>query len=96
MVEPKKVMEEKKTAGISLPTSEMTFAWMEDDAAMGAIDTDDEMEEVKDKKPAFLQQTASGRTPKVASRYAEFSKQALIYAPVYGVICEINLPVPAL
>ena len=52
--------------------------------------------EVKDKKPAFLQQTASGRTPKVASRYAELSKQALIYAPVYGVICEINLPVPAL
>ena len=26
--------------------------------------------EAKDKKPAFLQQTASGRTPKVASRYA--------------------------
>ena len=25
--------------------------------------------EAKDKKPAFLQQTASGRTPKVASRY---------------------------
>ena len=36
--------------------------------------------EVKDKKPAFLQQTASGRTPKVASRYAELSRQALIYA----------------
>ena len=27
--------------------------------------------EAKDKKPAFLQQTASGRTPKVASRYAK-------------------------
>ena len=66
MVEPKKVMEEKKTAGISLPTSEMTFAWMEDDAAMGAIDTDDEMEEVKDKKPEIA---------KPAMSYAEAAKK---------------------
>merc|ERR1711971_324897 len=44
--------EEKKPAGISLPTSEMTYDWMEDDAAMGAIDTDEEdVEEVKEKKP---------------------------------------------
>ena len=33
--------------------------------------------EAKDKKPAFLQQTASGRTPKVASRYAQLSIRAL-------------------
>lgn len=36
---------EAKPAGIHLPTSEMTYDWMDDDAAMGAIDTDDEEEE---------------------------------------------------
>jgi hypothetical protein len=34
-----------KPTGISLPTEEMTFDWMDDDAAMGPIDTDDEEEE---------------------------------------------------
>ena len=36
---------EAKPSGIHLPTSEMTYDWMDDDAAMGAIDTDDEEEE---------------------------------------------------
>ena len=50
MEEPKKA-EEKKPAGISLPISEMTYDWMEDDAAMGAIDTDEEdVEEIKVKE----------------------------------------------
>jgi hypothetical protein len=44
-------MEEVKPAGISLPISEMTYDWMKDDAAMGAIDTDEEdVEEVKEKE----------------------------------------------
>ena len=34
--------------------------------------------EPKDKKPAFLQQTASGRTPKVASRYEQFCNRSWI------------------
>merc|ERR1711974_251270 len=50
MEEPKKV-EERKPAGISLPISEMTYDWMEDDAAMGAIDTDEEdVDEIKEKE----------------------------------------------
>merc|ERR1719239_1680960 len=46
-----KKVEDKKPAGISLPISEMTYDWMEDDAAMGAIDTDDEdVEEIEEKE----------------------------------------------
>merc|ERR1719331_3077151 len=40
-MEAKKV-EDKKPAGISLPISEMTYDWMEDDAAMGTMDSDDD------------------------------------------------------
>merc|ERR1712037_574098 len=40
MEQPKKV-EEKKPAGISLPTAEMTFDWMDDDEAVGTMDSDD-------------------------------------------------------
>jgi len=44
-------VEERKPAGISLPISEMTYDWMEDDAAMGAIDTDEEdVDEIKEKE----------------------------------------------
>merc|ERR1712130_793523 len=51
MEEVKKVDEEKKPAGISLPTSEMTYGWMDDDDVMGSIDTDEEdVEEVKEKE----------------------------------------------
>merc|ERR1719331_2112243 len=35
-----KKVEEKKPAGISLPTEEMTFDWMNDDEAMGTMDSD--------------------------------------------------------
>merc|ERR1712107_274246 len=36
-----------KTTGIALPTSEMTFDWMDDDTAVGSIESDEET----DKKP---------------------------------------------
>ena len=52
--------EEKKPAGISLPISEMTYDWMDDDAAMGAIDTDDEdMDVDKKKEPAVAKPVLS-------------------------------------
>merc|ERR1712013_126979 len=37
-----------KTTGIALPTSEMTFDWMDDDTAVGSIESEDEE---TDKKP---------------------------------------------
>merc|ERR1712130_301612 len=50
MEEVKKVEDEKKPAGISLPISEMTYGWMDDDDVMGSIDTDEEDVEEKEKK----------------------------------------------
>merc|ERR1719239_1886132 len=37
-----KKVEEVKAKGIALPTEEMTFDWMNDDEAMGTMDSDDE------------------------------------------------------
>merc|ERR1712032_1227185 len=41
---------EAKPAGIALPTSEMTFDWMDDDTAMGSIESDEEDESTEEGK----------------------------------------------
>merc|ERR1719228_848934 len=38
----KKRKEETKAPGISLPISEMSYDWMDDNVAMGSIDTDED------------------------------------------------------
>merc|ERR1712181_211896 len=65
---------EAKPAGIALPTSEMTFDWMDDDTAMGSIESEEEDESTEkgktDEQKADVPVVASEKEVKPAAGIA--------------------------
>merc|ERR1712181_81433 len=72
--EPKEAASEEKPAGIALPTSEMTFDWMDDDTAMGSIESEEEDESTEkgktDEQKADVPAVASVKEVKPAAGIA--------------------------
>merc|ERR1712192_45741 len=77
-----KKSEETKAPGIALPITEMTDDWLDDDTAMGSMDSEDEEEGPKTDKGHVEKRIENEAIQKVETKKSEETKAPGIALPI--------------